>query len=122
MHDPVKVLNVYGYDTCGDDSICLAGLWHAGPEPHLLGRDLAGVLRRTMAAHGRSDPFSYCATTRPSPPEQDLARPRSDQRSHPFGILDPDRRTDREEHAALFTFEEDRSADPRSPASPARPR
>src|ERR1043166_5628499 len=29
MHDPVKVFNVYGYTTCGDDSICLAGLWHA---------------------------------------------------------------------------------------------
>ncbi|MDQ1329103.1 MAG: hypothetical protein QG641_2392, partial [Candidatus Poribacteria bacterium] len=26
--DPVKVFNVYGYNTCGNDSICLAGLWH----------------------------------------------------------------------------------------------
>ena len=26
-NDPVKVFNVYGYTTCGDDSICLAGLW-----------------------------------------------------------------------------------------------
>ena len=25
--DPVKVFNVYGYNTCGNDSICLAGLW-----------------------------------------------------------------------------------------------
>src|SRR5271165_275364 len=25
--DPVKVFNVYGYDTCGNDSICLATLW-----------------------------------------------------------------------------------------------
>lgn len=24
---PVKVLNVYGHNTCGNDSICLAGLW-----------------------------------------------------------------------------------------------
>ena len=25
--DPVKVFNVYGFTTCGHDSICLAGLW-----------------------------------------------------------------------------------------------
>jgi hypothetical protein len=24
---PVKTLNVYGHNTCGNDSICLAGLW-----------------------------------------------------------------------------------------------
>ena len=24
---PVKVFNVYGYNTCGDDSNCMAGLW-----------------------------------------------------------------------------------------------
>src|SRR5207248_9994133 len=27
LGDPVKVFNVYGYNTCGNDSICLAGLW-----------------------------------------------------------------------------------------------
>jgi hypothetical protein len=27
LGDPVKVFNVYGHDTCGNDSICLAGLW-----------------------------------------------------------------------------------------------
>ena len=25
--DPVKIFNVYGYTTCGNDSVCLAGLW-----------------------------------------------------------------------------------------------
>ncbi len=25
--DPVKVFNIYGYNTCGNDSICLAGQW-----------------------------------------------------------------------------------------------
>src|SRR5437764_13338839 len=28
LGDPVKVFNVYGHNTCGNDSICLAGLWH----------------------------------------------------------------------------------------------
>src|SRR5438105_5993869 len=27
VNDPFKVFNVYGYTTCGDDSVCLAGLW-----------------------------------------------------------------------------------------------
>jgi hypothetical protein len=27
LGDPVKVFNVYGYNTCGNDSICLASLW-----------------------------------------------------------------------------------------------
>ncbi len=27
--DPVKVFNIYGYNTCGNDSICLASLWRA---------------------------------------------------------------------------------------------
>jgi hypothetical protein len=27
--DPVKVFNTYGYNTCGNDSICLATLWRA---------------------------------------------------------------------------------------------
>jgi hypothetical protein len=27
LGDPVKIFNVYGYNTCGNDSICLATLW-----------------------------------------------------------------------------------------------
>ena len=27
LGDPVKVFNIYGHNTCGNDSICLAGLW-----------------------------------------------------------------------------------------------
>jgi hypothetical protein len=29
LSSPVKVLNIYGHNTCGNDSICLAGLWKA---------------------------------------------------------------------------------------------
>ncbi|MHC4401109.1 MAG: M55 family metallopeptidase [Planctomycetota bacterium] len=28
LGDPVKVFNTYGYNTCGNDSICLGTLWH----------------------------------------------------------------------------------------------
>jgi len=30
LGDPVKVFNVYGHNTCGNDSICLAGPCMAG--------------------------------------------------------------------------------------------
>ena len=33
LGDPVKVFNVYGYNTCGNDSICLGTLWQAGRFP-----------------------------------------------------------------------------------------
>jgi hypothetical protein len=29
LGDPVKVFNIYGYNTCGNDSICLATLWRS---------------------------------------------------------------------------------------------
>lgn len=29
LGDPVKVFNIYGYNTCGNDSICMATLWNA---------------------------------------------------------------------------------------------
>ena len=29
LGDPVKVFNIYGYNTCGNDSICMATLWKA---------------------------------------------------------------------------------------------
>ncbi len=29
LASPVKVLNVYGHNTCGNDSVCMAGLWKA---------------------------------------------------------------------------------------------
>ena len=54
LGDPVKVFNVYGYNTCGNDSICLATLWReaglqggAGAGPRTL--HLPGVLRRPLA-------------------------------------------------------------------------
>ena len=56
--DPVKVFNIYGYNTCGNDSICLAGQWRkaglrvapAGPGGALRH---AGLLRWLLAPHGR---------------------------------------------------------------------
>ena len=71
--DPVKVFNVYGYNTCGNDSICLAGLWRqAGLK--VAPRAWWGIAspRPSTTAPGTSwtaicTPSTCCATTRPSP-------------------------------------------------------
>jgi hypothetical protein len=47
LGDPVKVFNVYGHNTCGNDSICLAGLW----------RRSAGLRRRSTSP---TAPISMC--------------------------------------------------------------
>jgi hypothetical protein len=118
MHDPVKVLNVYGYDTCGDDSICLAGLWHAAGFPvspgRLLGHRTSQVFYdgRWHLMDGDMGPVYLLRDNETVASEQDLVRDHDlVKRSHPHGILDPDRRTDSEEHAALFTVDVDASAD-----------
>ncbi len=110
--DPVKVFNVYGYNTCGNDSICLAGLWtRAGLKVtparvvghcvsqvfydgrwHLLDGDMQGVylLRDGMTVAGEQDVVR----------DHDLIK-----RTHTQGIL---RRADRrgdEWEAALFVYE-----------------
>jgi hypothetical protein len=71
--EPVKVFNLYGYNTCGNDSICLAGLWHRGGPAGRSGPP-GGALRlpsSSMTAAGTSW-MAICtrsissATTKPS--------------------------------------------------------
>jgi len=118
MHDPVKVLNVYGYDTCGDDSICLAGLWHAAgfqvSPGNLLGHRTSQVFYdgRWHLMDGDLGPVYLLRDNATIASEQDLVRDHDlIKRSHPHGILDPDRRADNEEHAALFTVDREAAAD-----------
>jgi hypothetical protein len=119
MHDPVKVLNVYGYTTCGDDAVCLAGLWHAAGLPVSPGRLLSHRTSQVFyegrwhLLDGDMGPVYLLRDNRTIASEQDLVRDHDlVKRSHPHGILDPDRRTDSEEHAALFVTEGEASADP----------
>jgi len=125
MHDPVKVLNVYGYDTCGDDSICLAGLWHAAgfqvSPGNLLGHRTSQVFYdgRWHLMDGDLGPVYLLRDNATIASEQDLVRDHDlIKRSHPHGILDPDRRADNEEHAALFTASTtSASSDPERPTA-----
>jgi hypothetical protein len=97
--DPVKVFNVYGYNTCGNDSICLAGLWRKagfkvaparlvghcvtqvfyGGSWHLMDGDMHSIylLRDNETIAGEQELVR----------DHDLIR-----RTHTQGILQPDRR------------------------------
>lgn len=110
--DPVKVLNVYGYNTCGNDSVCLAGLWrkaglkvaparlagHCATQVfydggwHLLDGDMHAIylLRDNQAVAGEQDLVR----------DHDLIR-----RTHTQGILQPDARTGDEWESSIYVFE-----------------
>ncbi len=110
--DPVKVFNVYGYNTCGNDSICLAGLWrkvglkvaparlvgHCVTQVfydgawHLMDGDMHSIylLRDNEAVAGEQDLVR----------DHDLIR-----RTHTQGILEPDRRAGDEWESSIYVFE-----------------
>ena len=110
--DPVKVFNVYGYNTCGNDSICLAGLWRkAGLKVaparlvghcvtqafydgswHLMDGDMHAIylLRDNETIAGEQDLVH----------DHDLIR-----RTHTQGILQPDRRSADEWESSIYVFE-----------------
>ncbi len=122
LSSPVKVFNVYGHNTCGNDSICLAGQWKlAGLKVaparlvghcvsqvffdggwHLLDGDMHSIylLRDNETIAGEQDVVR----------DHDLVK-----RTHTQGILQPDRRTGDEWQSSIYVFEGevvgDRNAD-----------
>ena len=112
LGDPVRVFNVYGHNTCGNDSICLAGLWAAAglkvcpARPlthcisqvffdggwHLLDGDMQGLylLRDNETIASEADLVH----------DHDLVK-----RTHTRGILGPDSRSDDEQQASIFVYE-----------------
>jgi hypothetical protein len=112
--DPVKVFNIYGFNTCGNDSICMAGLWrkagltriapcravgHCISQTfydgrwHLLDADMNAVylLRDNQTVAGEQDVVH----------DRDLVR-----RTHTEGILESDGNHRGDEHeAALYVVE-----------------
>lgn len=110
--DPVKVLNVYGYTTCGEDSICMAGLWKTGgfkvKRAHTIGHCISQVFcdGRWNLLDGDMGPFYLLRDNRTIACEEDLVRDHDLlKRSHTAGILDPDIRTANELAAALFVYD-----------------
>jgi len=112
VNDPVKVFNVYGYTTCGDDSICLAGLWRTAGfkvrPARVVGHCITQVHYdgRWNLLDGDMGPFYLLRDNVTIAGEQDLVRDHDLlKRTHTHGILDADSRADAEWSAALFVYE-----------------
>jgi hypothetical protein len=112
LGDPIKVFNVYGYNTCGNDSICLAGLWNraglkASPA-RVVGHCVSQVFYdgRWHLYDGDMQGVYLMSDGRTVAGEQDIVRDHDlIKRTHTQGIL---RRADRrgdEWEAALYKYE-----------------
>src|SRR5262249_1197645 len=118
VNDPVKVFNVYGYTTCGDDSVCLAGLWRTAGfkvrPARVVGHCITQVHYdgRWNLLDGDMGPFYLLRDNVTIAGEQDLVRDHDLlKRTHTHGILDPDSRAAAEWSAALFVYEGEAGGD-----------
>jgi hypothetical protein len=112
LGDPVKVFNVYGHNTCGNDSICLAGLWRQAGLKVTPARVVGHCVSQAYF-DGRWNLFDgdmHCMyllrDNRTIASEQDLVRDHDlIKRSHTQGILNPDKRANDEWEASIYVFE-----------------
>jgi acetyl esterase/lipase len=118
VNDPVKAINVYGYTTCGDDSICLAGLWKTAGfkvrPARVVGHCITQVhySGRWNLLDGDMGPCFLLRDNVTIASEQDLVRDHDLlKRTHTHGILDTDSRADAEWSAALFVYEGNAAGD-----------
>jgi hypothetical protein len=110
--DPVKVFNVYGYNTCGNDSICVAGLWKkaglkAAPA-HAIGHCISQAFYdgRWHFFDGDMHAMYLLRDNETVAGEQDLVRDHDlIKRTHTQGILLPDNRASEERAASLYVYE-----------------
>ena len=116
--DPVKVFNVYGHNTCGNDSICLAGLWHraglkASPA-RVVGHCVSQAFfdGRWNLMDGDMQGLYLLRDNGTVAGEQDVVRDHDlIKRAHTQGILRPDGRPGDEWEASLYVYEGDAKGD-----------
>jgi hypothetical protein len=109
---PVKVLNIYGHNTCGNDSICMAGLWKAAglkvAPARLVGHCVTQVFY-DGAWHlydGDMHSLYLLRDNETIASEQDLVRDHDlIKRTHTQGILRPQGRAGDEWEASIYVFE-----------------
>lgn len=118
LGDPVKVFNVYGHNTCGNDSICLAGLWkRAGLKvspARVVGHCVTQAFfdGRWNLFDGDMHTFYLLRDNRTVAAEQDLVRDHDlVKRSHTQGLLNPARRANDEWEASIYVFEGEPAGD-----------
>jgi hypothetical protein len=109
---PVKVLNIFGYNTCGDDAQCLAGLWHAAGLQVRPARLIGHCVSQAFYDAGwhllDSDMQSIylLRDNQTIASEQDVVRDHDlIKRTHTQGILQPDSRAADEWEAAIYAYE-----------------
>jgi hypothetical protein len=112
LGDPVKVFNVYGHNTCGNDSICLAGLWRrAGLKvtpARLVGHCVSQAFfdGRWNLFDGDMHSMYLLRDNQTIASEQDLVRDHDlIKRCHTQGILNPDKRANDEWEASIYICE-----------------
>jgi hypothetical protein len=112
LGDPVKVFNIYGHNTCGNDSICLAGLWkRAGLKvtpARVVGHCVTQAYfdGRWNLFDGDMHSIYLLRDNRTVACEQDLARDHDlIKRTHTQGILNQDKRANDEWEASIYLFE-----------------
>jgi hypothetical protein len=110
--DPVKVFNIYGYNTCGNDSICLAGLWRkAGfkvAPARLVGHCVTQIFYGGSwhLMDGDMHSIYLLRDNETIASEQDLVRDHDlIRRTHTQGILQPDRREGDEWESSIYVYE-----------------
>ncbi len=117
--DPVKVFNVYGYNTCGNDSICLAGQWRTAglkvAPARLVGHCVTQVFYDGSwhLFDGDMHSIYLLRDNETIAGEQDLVRDHDlIRRTHTQGILQPDRRAGDEWESSIYVFEGKRHGGP----------
>jgi hypothetical protein len=118
LASPVKVLNVYGHNTCGNDSICLAGLWKTAglkvAPARLIGHCVTQVFY-DGAWHlfdGDMHSLYLLRDNETIASEQDVVRDHDlIKRTHTQGILRPQGRAGDERESSIYVFEGDITGD-----------
>jgi len=112
LGNPVKVFNVYGYNTCGNDSICLASLWRQAGLKAAPARALGHCISLAFydnAWHFYDGDLHSVYLLRDNATvagEQDIVRDHDLlKRTHSQGILLPDTRWDQPGFCAMYFYE-----------------
>jgi hypothetical protein len=112
LGDPVKVFNIYGYNTCGNDSISLATLWRKAGLKAAPVRALGHCISQAFYDGGWHfyDGDMHCVyllrDNQTVAGEQDLVRDHDlIKRTHSKGILFPDTWWSEPEMCAMYFFE-----------------
>ncbi|NLW49480.1 MAG: fibronectin type III domain-containing protein [Candidatus Brocadiaceae bacterium] len=112
LGDPVRVFNVYGHNTCGNDSIALAGLWQAAGLRVAPARPLTHCISQVFfdgrwnLLDGDMQGFYLLRDNETIASEQDLVHDHDlVKRTHTAGILHANSRSQDESQASIFVYE-----------------